>query len=112
LGVLGRVALAKGFLAGNYQPGAVFPESDVRSAYSTEFNNAQLQLVEEIRRTELPSGQNMAQWALAWCLRHSAVASVVVGCKSEEQVILNAGAAELDIDDRRPFVQLLAGTGS
>jgi myo-inositol catabolism protein IolS len=31
-------------------------------------------LVEKIRREELPPGQNMAQWALAWCLKNPAVA--------------------------------------
>lgn len=104
LGVWARVALAKGFLAGTYRPGTVFPQNDVRSMYGAEFNDAQLKLVEEIQRTELPPGQNMAQWALAWCLRHPAVASVVVGCKSVAQVTLNAGVAEMDLEDRRTLV--------
>ena len=94
LGVLARVPLAKGFLGGNYRSGAAFPENDTRAAYSAEFNNRQLELVEKIRREELPPGQNMAQWALAWCLKNSAIASVIVGCKTIAQLESNA-AGEL-----------------
>lgn len=90
LGVLARIPLAKGFLAGNYRPGAVFPKNDLRSAYSAEFNNRLLEQVEMIRREELPPGQNMAQWALSWCLRNPAVSSVIVGCKDIVQLELNA----------------------
>jgi aryl-alcohol dehydrogenase-like predicted oxidoreductase len=95
LGVLARVPLAKGFLGGNYRPGAAFPENDTRSAYGAEFNNRQLELVEKIRREELPPSQNMAQWALAWCLKNPAVASVIVGCKNIAQLESNAAAGEL-----------------
>jgi aryl-alcohol dehydrogenase-like predicted oxidoreductase len=38
----------------------------------------------------------MAAWALAWCLRHPAVAMVIPGCKSVQQVDANAAAADLD----------------
>lgn len=94
LGVLARVPLAKGFLSGNYRPGAVFPENDTRSAYSQKFNDEQLRLVEEIKRSEVPAGQDMARWALTWCLKHKAVASVVVGCKSIAQLESNAASCE------------------
>lgn len=95
LGVLARVPLAKGFLGGNYRPGAVFPQNDTRAGYGAEFNNRQLELVEKIRREELKSGQNMAQWALAWCLNNLAVSSVIVGSKNLAQLDLNAGASKL-----------------
>ncbi|HEY1789241.1 MAG TPA: aldo/keto reductase [Verrucomicrobiae bacterium] len=94
LGVLARVPLAKGFLSGNYKPGAIFPKNDTRSGYSQNFNDEQLRLVEEIKRSEVPPGQNMAQWALAWCLKHKAVASVVVGCKNIAQLESNAASCE------------------
>lgn len=93
IGVLARVALAKGFLSGNYKPGAIFSEKDTRSTYSQKFNDEQLRLVEEIKRNEVPPGQNMAQWALAWCLKSKAVASVVVGCKNISQLESNAAAS-------------------
>lgn len=92
LGVLARVPLAKGFLSGNYKPGTTFPENDTRSTYSQKFNDEQLRQVEEIKRNEAPPGQNMAQWALAWCLKSEVVSSVVVGCKNVEQLELNIAA--------------------
>jgi aryl-alcohol dehydrogenase-like predicted oxidoreductase len=39
----------------------------------------------------------MAAWALAWCLQNPAVTCVIPGCKSVEQLDLNASAAELDL---------------
>jgi aryl-alcohol dehydrogenase-like predicted oxidoreductase len=95
LGVLARVPLAKGFLCGNYKPGAVFAPNDTRSLYGTTFNDEQLKQVEQIKQQEVPPGQNMAQWALAWSLRHPSVSAVIVGCKTVGQVELNAAAAEL-----------------
>ncbi|UCF14581.1 MAG: aldo/keto reductase [Phycisphaerales bacterium] len=44
---------------------------------------------------EIPKGIPMAQWALAWCLKHPAVTCVIPGCKTVEQVESNAGASEL-----------------
>ncbi len=39
----------------------------------------------------------MATWALAWCLKHAAVTSVIPGCKSVKQVVMNAAAADLEM---------------
>jgi hypothetical protein len=36
-----------------------------------------------------------AQWALAWCLKNPAVASVIVGCKTIAQLESNAAAGEM-----------------
>ncbi len=95
LGVLARVPLASGFLSGKYKPGARFAESDVRSTRETARNDALLEEVDRIRASEVPAGVDMASWALAWCLQNDAVTSVIPGCKSPEQVLRNAGAADL-----------------
>lgn len=95
LGVLARVPLASGYLSGKYRPDATFGERDVRR-YDEE-REKKLRLVEEIRRTEVPEGVDMAQWALAWCLQHPAVTCVIPGVKSVEQVEANAKAAGLDL---------------
>lgn len=97
LGVLARVPLASGFLSGKYKPGAVFSESDVRHNKDQEQVRKQLELVEEIQRNEVPEGVDMAQWALAWCLKHPAVTSVIPGCKNIKQVESNAAAANLEL---------------
>jgi len=95
LGVLARVPLASGFLSGKYKPGAQFKEGDTRHEKKQKEIDTKLREVEQIQRTEVPPGVNMAQWALAWCLQHAAVSCVIPGCKSVEQVESNAAAAEL-----------------
>ncbi|MFC0559325.1 aldo/keto reductase [Halalkalibacter alkalisediminis] len=101
LGVLARVPLASGFLSGKYKPGVVFESNDVRHRQEEQEVAKQLKLVEEIQRHEVPEGVNMAEWALAWCLRHPAVTSVIPGCKDVKQVELNARAATL-VTDKHP----------
>ncbi|WP_046179473.1 aldo/keto reductase [Domibacillus tundrae] len=101
LGVLARVPLASGFLSGKYKPGSVFGENDVRHNRDKQEQENMLRLVEQIQKEEVPSGVNMAEWALAWCLKHPAVTSVIPGCKNVEQVESNARAAEL-VSDGHP----------
>jgi aryl-alcohol dehydrogenase-like predicted oxidoreductase len=58
--------------------------------------------VDEVRK-EVPEGVPMAQWALAWCLQHPAVSCVIPGCKTVEQVVSNARAADLGaVSDDHP----------
>lgn len=98
LGVLARVPLASGYLSGKYKPGTEFTDKDdTRSRHDKESVQQKLELVERIRQKELPEGVDMASWALAWCLQHPAVTSVIPGCKSPEQVASNARAADLDL---------------
>jgi aryl-alcohol dehydrogenase-like predicted oxidoreductase len=96
IGVLTRVPLASGFLSGKYQPDTQFTNpDDVRSLRDPESIRQQLLEVEQIKATEVPDGVDMAQWALAWCLRHPAVTTVIPGCRNVEQVESNARAVEL-----------------
>lgn len=102
LGVLARVPLASGYLSGKYKPGTVF-EDNVRKNRDRAEVDEKLRQAQEIARTEVPEGVDMATWALAWCLQHPAVTCVIPGCKSPEQVEANAAAASLDLvkDDHR-----------
>ncbi|AJY77916.1 aldo/keto reductase [Paenibacillus beijingensis] len=98
LGVLARVPLASGFLSGKYDASTTFPDNDHRSLegrFPQERREKLLREVEEIRRSEVPPGVPMAEWALAWCLKHPAVTSVIPGCKNPAQVESNARAADL-----------------
>ncbi|MBU9714876.1 aldo/keto reductase [Evansella tamaricis] len=95
LGVLARVPLASGFLSGKYHPGVTF-QDNVRKGLTREDIDKKLTLVEKIQKEEVPEGINMAQWALAWCLQHPAVTTVIPGCKSPEQIEMNAAAADLE----------------
>ena len=88
--------LASGFLSGKYKPDAKFSNpNDVRSLRDPETIHQQLLQVEQIKANEVPPGVDMAQWALAWCLHHPAVTTVIPGCKNVEQVEANAGAVKL-----------------
>lgn len=93
LGVLARVPLASGYLSGKYKPGAQFSANDVRSNHDQVETAKKLEQVAQIMENEVPEGTNMAQWALAWCLKHPAVTCVIPGCKNIEQVNSNAAAA-------------------
>lgn len=95
LGVLARVPLASGYLSGKYKPGAVFDKTDVRHRHDAQKTLEKLQEVEQIKRDEVPEGVDMAAWALAWCLRHPAVTTVIPGCKDIAQVEANANAVQL-----------------
>jgi aryl-alcohol dehydrogenase-like predicted oxidoreductase len=98
LGVVARVPLASGLLSGKYQPGVEFnAETDIRSLADKQQVQDRLRLVQEIRQSEVPPGVAMAAWALAWCLQHPSVTSVIPGCKTVEQVESNAHAADLDM---------------
>ncbi|HEX4797375.1 MAG TPA: aldo/keto reductase [Humisphaera sp.] len=96
LGVLARVPLASGFLSGKYKPGATFDKTDVRSTHDRQKMEERLREVEQIRKEEVPPGVEMAQWALAWCLKHPSMTCVIPGCKDEQQVSSNAAAADLE----------------
>ena len=99
LGVLSRVPLASGFLSGKYKPGATFKPGDVRADQDPQKVQEKLKEAERIRREEVPPGVDMAQWALAWCLRNESVTAVIPGCKDVKQVESNAAAADLAPDD-------------
>ena len=106
LGILARVPLASGLLAGKLTRETTFgPEDprtynrhgeyfDVGEVFSgVEFEQG-LEAVEELRRL-VPEGASMAQFALRWILMHDAVCTVIPGAKSASQARENAAAAHL-----------------
>lgn len=109
LGVLARVPLASGFLAGKFTKSVSFPANDVRSSLEADKVRQWLEELETIKRSELPSGVSMAQWALAWCLKNPLVSAVIPGCKDAAQARLNALAADLDLPDT-PSIAPISGT--
>ncbi len=102
LGVLARVPLASGFLAGKFTETVSFPPNDVRSSLEAGKIRQWLDELECIKQTELPPGVPMAQWALAWCLKNPIVSAVIPGCKDVAQAELNARTASLDALDSPP----------
>jgi myo-inositol catabolism protein IolS len=92
IGVLARVPLASGFLTGKYRRDTRFPENDWRASWDKQRRESTIDEIEKIRSDELPADAPMAQWALAWPLKHPAVTAVIPGCKNVEQVRSNAEA--------------------
>jgi voltage-dependent potassium channel beta subunit len=105
---LGRTTwspLASGLLTGKYRPGDVFDNpDDIRSQRSPSETQEALRQAAEIAATEVPPSVPMAAWALAWCLKHPAVACVIPGCKTVKQVTSNAAGADL-ADDGHPLAR-------
>ncbi len=96
LGVIARVPLASGFLSGNYQPDAVFPDNDVRAERKPEVNAQQIAAALERIKT-VPPEMHPASWACAWCLQHPAISTVVPGVKTLEQLMINVAGADLQL---------------
>ena len=96
LGVLARVPLASGLLSGKYKKGTVFSDNDVRASKDHKQIDLQLEEIEEIMKNEVPAGVNMAEWAIAWSLKHDAVSTCIPGFKNIEQLESGAKAADLE----------------
>lgn len=95
LGVLARVPLASGLLSGKYQNVPSFDESEARAGKYDRETFAQMKReIDAILERELPEGVTLAQYSLAWSLRHPAVSCVIPGCKNTEQVQMNAAVAD------------------
>jgi aryl-alcohol dehydrogenase-like predicted oxidoreductase len=85
-------------LTGKYEPGHEFTQQDDhRAGIDAERMQRRLEQSQRIRKGEVPEGLDMAPWALAWCLQHSAVTCVIPGCKSVAQVEANAAAVESNL---------------
>ncbi len=93
LGILARVPLASGLLSGKYGAGTTFPGNDWRSTFEAGKLKSDIAEAERIKRTEVPEGVPMAQWALAWCLQNPLVSAVIPGCKDAGQVASAVAAA-------------------
>ena len=84
--------LAQGVLTGKYMPG-VKPAADTRAA-NPEINNfisrymsdEMLEAVQKLQPIAKEVNLSMAQLALAWCLRRSELASVIIGASRPEQI--------------------------
>lgn len=93
IGVVARVPLAQGLLAGRIGSETQFDASDLRRGWTAEHVQTMRDRVERILHDELVPGTDPAQWAIAWCLGHDCVATTIVGCKSVAQVENNAATA-------------------
>ena len=93
-GVIARVPLASGLLAGKYSEGHYFPPADWRSMWKPQTLAEKVRRVEERRFLARP-GRSLAQTAIAFVLSEPAVSTVISGAKTPAQVAENVTASEL-----------------
>jgi aryl-alcohol dehydrogenase-like predicted oxidoreductase len=108
VGVIVRLPLSSGMLAGKMTRQSAFAADDHRAfnrqgqafdrgeTFSGLDYETGLQAVEELRSL-LPEGMSMAQFALRWILMFEAVSCTIPGAKRPEQAEENARAADLPV---------------
>jgi len=109
LGQLVFSPLGQGALTGKYAAGARPEGSRATDPKRNLWMNAYLEddavaRVERLRPLAQAEGLSLAQLALAWCLRHERIASVIVGASSARQLEENVKAS-----GRRLSPETLAG---
>jgi aryl-alcohol dehydrogenase-like predicted oxidoreductase len=102
LGQLVFSPLAQGVLTGKYSGGALPAGTRAADSFRSQFMRALLEpevlaRVDALRPIAAEVGVSLAQLALAWCLRHPGVASVIVGATRVPQLEENAKASGLEL---------------
>jgi aryl-alcohol dehydrogenase-like predicted oxidoreductase len=106
VGILARLPLSSGLLAGKMSRQTQFSADDHRAfnrqgaAFDRGETFSGIDFDQSLRAVELlrplvPAGMTMAQFALAWILTQPAVSCVIPGAKRPSQVVENCGAADL-----------------
>jgi voltage-dependent potassium channel beta subunit len=101
IGIINFSPLAQGLLTGKYQPGQALPEGS-RAADPNQNkymqldngkpNQQQLLKVQQLVPIAEQEGLSLSQLALAWCLRHPELSSVIIGASKPTQIQENVGA--------------------
>lgn len=106
VGLIVRLPLASGLLAGKYQRNTSFGAKDHRN-YNRDgqaFNVGEtfaglpfetgVELADALKPL-VPNGMEMTQMALRWCLDHDAVSTIIPGARDERQARSNALPSDL-----------------
>ncbi len=97
--------LGQGVLTGKYGTGEAPPaESRATNSLMNYFmervlDEALLRGVERLRPVAAECGLSMTELALAWVLREPNLASAIIGASRPEQVVENAGASGIKLDE-------------
>lgn len=106
VGIIVRLPLASGVLAGTMSRATRFAESDHRhyNRHGEAFSQGEtfsgipfetaLDLVEPLRE-RAPAGMSLAQLAMRWLLDQPAVSTVITGASRPEQAVANAAVSDL-----------------
>lgn len=107
VGIIVRLPLASGLLAGKFTKETTFEKNDHRN-YNRDgacFNVGEtfaglpfdkgVELADAIKKRFLPESMSMVQLALRWILDHEAVTTIIPGASSPAQARANAATADL-----------------
>jgi aryl-alcohol dehydrogenase-like predicted oxidoreductase len=110
--------IAQGVLTGKYKPGQPHPEGSRATddkgganMISRWLRDDVLEAVAKLQPIADEAGLSMAQLAVAWVLQNPNVSSAIIGASRPEQVVDNAKAAGVTLDDAtlKAIDQALAG---
>jgi aryl-alcohol dehydrogenase-like predicted oxidoreductase len=113
LGVIAYSVLARGLFSAKFREPVTFGPGDTRSSdpnFQGERLHRMLQLVANINEVAARYARTPAQVAIRWVLDHPDVSCALVGAKSVEQMVDNAGALgwQLAPEDWRSLAQAAA----
>ncbi len=97
LGILPWSPLAGGLLSGKFQPEGAGPEGARRTSFDFPIVDKPraFACVDAMRPIAAAHGVSVAQVALAWVLQRPAVSSVIIGARTDAQLVDNLAAADL-----------------
>ncbi len=107
-GVIVRIPLLFGLLAGKFNASSTFNENDHRkSNLSSEKLSIYLDQFEKIKPFfEKHSQNSMAQLSIRFCISHPACHTTIPGAKTSEQVVENVSASDLEFISHDEFPEL------
>ncbi len=102
IAVLAYSPLVLGLLTGKVGPEREFPESDLRSKqkrFSKGNRQKVADLLERFKPVADKHGCTMAQLVIAWTVSQPGLTHALVGARTPEQAVDNAGAGSIVLDD-------------
>ncbi len=103
IGIVNFSPLAQGMLTGKYDDGIPEDSRFGRLDWARDrfFNEENVAKVRQLKSIADELGITRAQLALAWCLRHPLLSSVITGATRPEQVEANVKAAEVELSSEQ-----------
>ena len=111
--IIVRVPFDEGSLTGKFTLQTKFPEGDVRRSYFRGNNLPavikKVKEIEELKNSKGHSNWSMPEYALRFCLSHSAVSTVIPGIRNIKQAELNCAVGDgiwldkKEIDELKKF---------
>jgi aryl-alcohol dehydrogenase-like predicted oxidoreductase len=102
IGVLVWSPLSGGWLTGKYRAAGDAPAGSRAVTNPDHFdggNEAKADAVDRLRRIAADAGLPLTHIALAWAAEHPAVTSVLLGPRTDEQLVDLLGATDVELDD-------------